>query len=170
MSLARYLSKLGALLNSNGQVLQAGLAAGVAGNGPAFSAYLSGAQTISTATFSKVTFDTKTIDTNINFSSSRFTPTVAGYYQINYGVGMVMTTGTLGTFMYKNGSPIANGNYITGVSNIGGAIFATNSALIYLNGSTDFVEVYAYQTTGLSTTVLTGVNSTQFSGSLVRSA
>ena len=63
---------------------QAALAAGVAGNGPAFSAYQSTQQTgISSATFTKVNFQTEEFDTNSNFASSTFTPTIAGYYQIN---------------------------------------------------------------------------------------
>lgn len=170
MGMASKLAAFVGRLTSDSKVPQAALAANVAGNGPAFSAYLAGGQTIATATFTKVTFDTETFDTNNNFASSRFTPTVAGYYQVNYGVGMVMTTGALGTFLYKSGNPIANGSYIVGSANIGGAIVASNSAIVYMNGSTDYLEVYVYQTTGLTTTVLAGVNSTQLNGSMIRSA
>ncbi len=144
--------------------------AGVPIGGPAFSAYLAGVQTVTTATFTKITFDTETFDTNNNFASSCFTPTVAGYYQINYSVGMLMTTSSLGTFLYKNGNAISNGSYVSGSANIGGAIVASNSALVYLNGSTDYVEVYVYQETGSSKTVLAALNATQFTGAMVRSA
>ena len=83
MSLARILSKLGALLGSDGKVQQAALAANVAGNGPAFSAYQSTLQSFSSNTVTKVLFQTEEYDTNSNFASSRFTPTVAGYYQLS---------------------------------------------------------------------------------------
>ena len=55
----------------------------VSGNMPAFSAYASSNTNISSSTWTKITLDTKLYDTNSNFASSRFTPTVAGYYQIN---------------------------------------------------------------------------------------
>ena len=138
--------------------------------GPAFNAYLAVAQSISTATFTKVNFDTKTFDTNNNFSANRFTPTVAGYYQINYYIGLSMTTGVLGAFMFKNGSAFSNSGYVGGSANIGGATWVAGSTLVYLNGSTDFVELYVYQSTGASANTMTGQNSVCISGSLVRAA
>lgn len=151
-------------------VTQTKLAAGVAGTGPAFNAYLAVAQSISNATFTRVNFDTKSFDTNSNFASNRFTPTVAGYYQINYYIGLAMTTGVLGSFMYKNGAAFANSGYVGGSSNIGGATWVSGSTLVYLNGSTDFVELYVYQSTGGSVNTLTGQNSVCISGALVRAA
>jgi hypothetical protein len=71
------------LPDSNGTVLTTATA-GVPINGPAFNAYYAGAsQAIATGTFTKALFDTEFFDTNSCFASSRFTPTVAGYYQIN---------------------------------------------------------------------------------------
>jgi len=151
-------------------VTQAKLASGVAGNGPAFNAYLAVAQSIPTATFTKVTFDTESFDTNGNFASSRFTPTVAGYYQINYYIGLFMTTGVLGAFMYKNGAAFSNSSYSSGSANIGGATWVVGSTIVYMNGSTDYVELYTYQSTGSSANTLTGQNSVCISGALVRAA
>ena len=52
--------------------------------GPAFSAYPATAQTLSSSgTQVKLLFATEEFDTASCFSSSRFTPNVAGYYQIN---------------------------------------------------------------------------------------
>lgn len=138
--------------------------------GPAFSAYLSSAQSVANATFTKISFDTETFDTNNNFASSRFTPTVAGYYQVNYNIGLLVTTGTVGLFLYKNGSPICNGGYVSGSANVGGATWVAGSNLMYMNGSSDYLEVYLYQTSGSSANTSTGQNGVSFNGSMVRAA
>jgi len=131
-----------------------------AGTGPAFSAYKSTTQSLSSATFTKLTFDTEEFDTNNNFASSRFTPTVAGYYQITGALNNSTGTQTL-TYIYKNGSQFKQG--------INGNLFSSNqSSLIYLNGSTDYVELYGYFGTGTSTG--SGAEQTYFQGVLVRAA
>jgi len=142
----------------------------VSGNMPAFNAFLNVAQSISNATFTKINFDTETFDTNNNFASSRFTPTVAGYYQVNYNVGLLVTSGVVGLFLYKNGSPICNGGYSAGSANIGGATWVAGSNLMFMNGSTDFLEVYLYQTSGGSANTSTGQNGVSFNGAMVRAA
>lgn len=162
MSLARYLSKLGALLTSDGKVPQAALAANVAGNGPAFSAYAGTATTVSYNVFTKIAFDTEEFDTNSNFASSRFTPTVAGYYQLNWSTG-VSGNAEKWSILYKNGTSFKGGSDAIGYSSAG-------SALVYANGTTDYFEVYLYQLganpTGSSYT------GTQFffSGTLIKAA
>ena len=63
---------------------------------PCFSAYQSITQTLSNATLTKIQLQTEEFDTNSNFDSTtnyRFTPTVAGYYQVN---GVVNIQGTAG--------------------------------------------------------------------------
>jgi hypothetical protein len=144
----------------------------VSGNMPAFSAYADTAQTISSGTLTKVTFGTEEFDTNNNFASSRFTPTVAGYYQFNATI-LCKASSTLtfaGLSFYKNGS-----NAVRTV-NIAIASFSepsiSASCLLYLNGSTDFVEVYG-SITGTGT-ITFGFNdsaiTSRFSGCLVRAA
>jgi len=135
------------------------------GTGPAFSAYAGTGTTVATATFTKILFDTEEFDTNNNYASSRFTPTVAGYYQISAGFNS--TSGTTGTNnvigIYKNGA----WNKI-GSTAVGGTYF-TISNLVYLNGSTDYVEIYLYQNSGGN--FVTGTNITSnFSGVMVRGA
>jgi hypothetical protein len=53
---------------------------------PAFSARAATTQSLSNTTYTKVTLGTEEFDTNSNFASSRFTPTVAGYYLITGSV------------------------------------------------------------------------------------
>ena len=143
------------------------------GVAPAFSAYASSAQTIATATWTKITFDTEEFDTNNNFASSRFTPTVAGYYQVSsnceWSTGS-LTTGVGAFAIYKNGSPFKRGNQFNLVSsgNVGYGI----SLLVYCNGTTDYLEIYMYQASGanLGSVNSDNGNAVWFTGSLVRGA
>ena len=112
---------------------------------PAFSAYLSSDQSISSGVYTKVACDTEDFDTTSDYDTTnyRYTPSVAGYYQVNGSVRSNTTSQTLfiGAY-YKNGS----GYRIGFVSR--DATSATNtlnmSDLIYMNGSTDYLEFYAY--------------------------
>jgi hypothetical protein len=147
-----------------GAVVQADLASNVAGTGPAFSAFQSSAQTLGNLSNTKLTFTTEVFDTNNNFASSTFTPTVAGYYQINCG----FSVGASGTVMiltlFKNGSGI----YKFVNSNGSAASTVSGSGLVYLNGSTDYVEVYGLLVSGQ---VLAATSSeTYFNGCMVRAA
>lgn len=133
----------------------------VSGNMPAFSVYKSSAQTLSGATWTKLTFDTEEFDTNNNFASSRFTPTVAGYYQINGQSSNGLNTQTVAA-VYKNGSVYKAG---VNFSNGYGSVVST---IVYLNGSTDYVELYGYFAGGGNTG--SGIESTWFNGCMVRAA
>jgi len=133
-------------------------------DGPAFSAYQSSAQSVSSSTWTKVQFQTEEFDTNSNFDNAtnyRFTPTVSGYYQVNLGVQGSASDITV-TSIYKNGVTAKEGNWIpTQVRSIA-------SALIYMNGSTDYIEGYVYKS---GTSNLSAVSSgTYFQASMVRAA
>ena len=154
-----------------GAVAQVDLAANVAGTGPAFSAWQSVQQTgVSATTWTKVTLTTELFDTNNNYASSRFTPTVAGYYQISGSVTIVSTTNTHFVFcaIYKNGTI-----YSQASGALGNASFypqSTISTLVYFNGSTDYVEIYAYGSAGGAYNIYNTLENTNFSGVLVRAA
>ena len=142
--------------------------------GPAFSAYPATSQTLSSSgTQSKILFGTEEFDTASCFSSSRFTPNVAGYYQINSTVrfdGGGPGTGECMIVIWKNGSEAKRG------WNSGGTSFANDffsmsvSGLIYLNGSTDYVEIYAQQVSGGNRTTSAYANISFFQGFLARLA
>lgn len=140
----------------------------VSGNMPAFSAYAGTTTSVADTTYTKITYDTEDFDTNSNFSSSRFTPTVAGYYQINAttrsGSGITATIPFLS--IWKNGSIYQRGG---GGGVVSGYSFPTISGIVYCNGTTDYIEIYLYQNSGL--TISTDSGSTyKFTGSMVRSA
>jgi hypothetical protein len=151
---------------SAGAVLQTNLGSNVAGNGPAFSAYQSSAQTLSSGTWTKIQFQTKEFDTNSNFdnvTNYRFTPTVAGYYQISGGFQVSSSATPVRLAIYKNGS-VFKYLGITDSSSLSGIY---SSALIYLNGSTDYIELYGYVGTGQA--LLSNSTATYFQASMVRS-
>jgi len=158
---------------STAVVSQAMLGTNVAGNGPAFSAYLSSNQSVSTFTFTKIQFQTEEFDTNSNYDNAtnyRFTPTVAGYYQVNAALltGGSVNTQLVQVAIYKNGTIFKRGSLILtgGTGNLASAV----SALIFCNGTTDYLEAYGNMN-GAGTTVFTsGADSTYFQASMVRSA
>ena len=103
-------------------------------------------QTLSSGTLTKVTFDTEIFDTNNNFANSRFTPTVAGQYYFcadlhHYNSANAATT-IRNTALYKNGS-VHTHTLRTENSSPGYTIKVEVSAIIEMNGTTDYVEVYA---------------------------
>lgn len=136
----------GTLLSSASTIIQNG--------GPAFSAYKSGNQTISSATDTKLTFDLEEFDTAscYNTSTSQFTPNVAGYYQVNFecDMGGVSTTGGI-ISIRKNGSGARRGQGVLGPSM--SEQYLCGSAIVYMNGTTDYLEVYAYGIAASSITI-----------------
>jgi hypothetical protein len=136
--------------------------------GPAFSAYQSTGQSLASGTFTKVQFQTKEFDTNSNFdnvTNYRFTPTITGYYQVSGQVQLVNSTTTeLAVSIYKNGSSFKYlGDSITPDDrSVGG------SALIYLNGSTDYVELWAYSS--VAGTIANNSIVTYFQAAFIRGA
>jgi hypothetical protein len=132
----------------------------VSSNMPAFSAYMSANQTFSATTWTKVQLNSKSFDTNNNFDPTtnyRFTPTVAGYYQFN---AFMNGSGTVYMSFYKNGFQTMQLANSLGLPN--GAI------LLYMNGSTDYVELYLFCVTGQ--TISASANYNSMSGVLVRNA
>jgi hypothetical protein len=158
------------LLISDGAVTQNKLGTNVAGNGPAFSAYMSTNAAFTSGTTTKVTLDTEVFDTANCFASSRFTPNVAGYYQINGKIRVTGTGCTASVNIYKNGAQNIIGSYI---SPTGSVVFSVVSTVLYLNGSTDYVELYGYgdTTSGNPTFQYIAIGNTcEMSGCLVRAA
>ena len=134
------------------------------GNGPAFSAFRIGNQTVSASTYTKVLFTDEDFDTNNCFASSTFTPTVAGYYQINASI-QFNSTGLCIVVLYKNGAQFREGNSLD-ADTIYGLGF---SSLVYANGTTDYFEIYGNPGPG---TVFSGGSprGILFSAAMVRGA
>lgn len=114
--------------------------------GPAFSAYATGTQSIANSTNTKVVYDSEDFDTNSDFATNRFTPTVAGYYQINAGLFCAGGGGGGILYVYKNGAlyftldrSALSSSFNEGLS---------GGSLVQCNGSSDYLEIYINQNSG----------------------
>ena len=141
---------------------------------PAFRAYLSTTQSITSSVATKVNIDTVTFDTNNWFDTTnyRYTPQIAGYYLI---LGIVRCGGTSMTTqvarIYKNGSEHIIGDINRVSTSL--PINVSVSDIIYLNGSTDYVELYGFVTASSNAEFNYGAApsvSSFLSGFLVRAA
>ena len=160
------------LPDSNGTILTTATA-GVPVNGPAFSAYMGSTQTISLATLTKLIFNVERFDTNNCYDPTtnyRFTPIVAGYYQVNVRLfadwsGSQFSAAEI--HIYKNGVSAAK-NSVASATWYGTEVI---SDIIYMNGSTDYLEVFG-RIAGGSGPQFLGGNSTDttFSAAMVRAA
>lgn len=151
----------------DGVIVQADLASGVAGTGPAFSYYQSVSQSMTANVQTKITYTSSEFDTTGGmFSSSRFTPTIAGYYQITAKVAPVSTIAAWSNCtIYKNGSKYKSGFSTSTSASVDSP---TVTALVYCNGSTDYIEIYCIQNQSQNTS--TGSSEAYFQGVLVRAA
>ena len=117
---------------------------------PAFEALGSSEQTgVSDNTWTKLNFNNELFDTNSMYDTSayRFTPTVAGKYNVYGQVGIYSNTNYQlqipNLAIYKNGS-----NYKYSANNEGNASYPNErtlniTAVLEMNGSSDYVELYA---------------------------
>jgi hypothetical protein len=146
----------------------------VSGNMPAFSAYLSSNQSVSSGVNTKVSCDTEEFDTASCYNNSTyvFTPTVAGYYQFNFQVSCRNATNItrISCTLYKNGTSYKNGTDTYNANNTMG--YKTSGAVLaYANGTTDYFEFYAQVQTNAGTNQFTSSSTDcYFQGVLVRTA
>jgi hypothetical protein len=143
-------------------------------SGPAFRAFRNtSAQSVTAATWTKVQLNGETFDTATCFDSTttyRFTPNVAGYYSLLANLlGEVQSATTQYTTVaiYKNGAVAAQGTKAMGMGDEGVAVV---NDLIYLNGTTDYVELFGFITAGsVNENFINGTDRTYFSGVWIRS-
>jgi len=155
----------------NGGIAQVDLASGVVGNGPTFSSYPSATQTLTSGVYTKLQYNLEEWDTAscYNTSDYRFTPNVAGYYQVNGSIGLATTSSVpMIITIYKNGSGYRQGTISSGVA--ASFPFCGVSALVYLNGTTDYIELYGYSPGGTLSTWSASLTNNYFQAALVRSA
>lgn len=159
-----------ATLRNDGMAIPAATASGdavrkdqthITSETPCFSAYPSGVQTL-TVTTQKVSLQSEYWDTANAFDTTtnyRFTPQVAGYYHISGSVRIASAYYCLAQ-IYKNGAGCLVG------AGAASAVLSTVDGLVYLNGTTDYVELFVYVGVGVNT-VAAG---TRLQGVLVRAA
>lgn len=161
------------LAGTDGTTLTGPSASGtLAIDGPTFSAYRSTTQNVTTATWTKALCDTEEFDTASaydNVTNYRFTPLIAGYYQVSGIIGFAAASGLtrVHSAIYKNGTIHRRGDDCApSLATAGGA---SVSALIFLNGTTDYVELWG-NCTGTDPSFFGTISQTNFQAVLVRSA
>jgi hypothetical protein len=133
------------------------------GFGPTFQASFSGTQTVTAATWTKVTVNSESWDTATCYDPTtnyRFTPNVAGYYMFSALLTTTAAVTTLISNIYKNGAVAL---YSSRTDATSGASVSLVTGMLYMNGTTDYVELYGYT----SSTVF---NTARFDGFLARPA
>ena len=135
-------------------------------NTPTFRATLSASQSLTASADQKVNFNVADFDTTSDFDTSnyRFTPSVAGYYWISFTAGRAYSTGDWLASIYKNGSEYTRGQY-----SASGDYGIQASGVVYLNGSTDYVEAYVYNGSTTGNLFSTSAR-THFDGFLIQKA
>lgn len=115
--------------------------------GPAFRAGVGTAFSVANDTMTKATFGGETFDTANCFASDRFTPNVAGYYQVNACVqydGTSAATSYATIAIYKNAALYTEGD-IAALVQYGQLSICD---IVYLNGTTDHIEIWMAQKQG----------------------
>ena len=136
---------------------------------PCFSAYANALQSITTQTTTLVNFGAKDWDTASCYdtSTSKFTPNVAGYYQVNGAINASTTWTKAYLAVYKNGSVYKYGTDISTSTFINTVQF---NSLVYMNGTTDYIQLYC-AVTGSSPQIYGGqAPYTWFQAALVRTS
>lgn len=128
---------------------------------PAFSVNKTSNQTVTADTWTLVTWNSENFDTNNNFASNRFTPTVPGKYLVTAGTYCNSTTGC-NIALYKNGSWYRQ-NHDAGSSGM-----PVMTAIVDMNGTTDYLEIYGYVPANNTIVGASGVS--RFEGILISMA
>jgi len=160
-------------------ITQTNMATGVGNTGPAFSANAGSGTTVTSGVNTKCAFSNEVFDTNNNYNNAgstvggvpayAFLPTVPGYYQVSVNVNGAgsTATGRVTAIISKNGTNVFLGSTAPqGNANNG---YASVSGLIYMNGSTDYIEAYG-NIEGTGTLTMNGINVNGFTAALVRGA
>ena len=131
----------------DGTVVVADLASGstMTSNVPMFRAKLSNNQTVNQGSYAQITMNSETFDTDNWYDTSayRYTPQKAGYYQFH---GQVAAgTGSLRALylIFKKNGSTYSGTNLYADNNSWDDMSLTHTDLIYMNGSSDYVEIFA---------------------------
>jgi hypothetical protein len=141
--------------------------------GPTFRAYAAAGANITSSAATKISIGSKDFDPDnvFDYVNFRFKPTVAGYYRISAGAYLITDAAATQAraIIYKNGSEYSrcSNSPTSGASR---AAISTGSDLVYLNGTTDYVELYVFQDSGVNASLIGGASVTYMSGELVRPA
>lgn len=140
---------------------------------PTVSAQHTVSQALVSGVLTKITFGSEVVDSANYYdtTTSRFTPLIAGDYwvrtsvMLNYGGGPAGVS-PLSVYLFKNAGVCAE----TDITVTATPTLQTISvdALVPMNGSTDFIEVFCNQGSGVNKSTVTATGATTFHAFLVR--
>ena len=141
---------------------------------PLFRVIRSDYQVLANNTDTVISFDNdssgSSFDTNnfYNTSTYRFTPTIAGYYQLTAQLEFSLNSGNnlFGVMIFKNGAEALRVRRWNDGSNSNVNINVTG--IVAFNGSSDYAQVYGWQNSGGNITVAQGSGRTYFEGVYLR--
>ena len=141
---------------------------------PLFRVIRSDYQVLANNTDTVISFDNdssgSSFDTNnfYNTSTYRFTPTIAGYYQLTAQLEFSLNSGNnlFGLMIFKNGSEYLRIRRWNDGSNSNVNINITG--IVPFNGSSDYAQVYGWQNSGGNITVFQGSGRSYFEGLYLR--
>lgn len=138
---------------------------------PLFETFLTTTQNITSNQFTLLNFDNVNFDSHSWFDTAnyRYTPQMAGYYIFTAAYTMTPSTSASVKLvaLYKNGV-LAKYLEFTRYAAVAGTTTASGSSILYMNGTTDYVDVYAY-TLGTGTlAVSSAASQTYFQGYLLK--
>lgn len=131
----------------------------------AFSAASNTDQALTTGVATKLLFQTELFDANSSYdsSNSRYTPKIAGYYQVNAQMYLGNTAAALTQVQIRKNGVLEQ--EARGLVNASLAMTTSISGLVFLNGTTDYLEIYGQQNTAGNLNVI--APNTVFSAALV---
>ena len=140
--------------------------------GPAFSAYANSVTSFTTSVNTKIAFNTKEFDTANCYDATtnyRYTPNAAGYYQVTAGnIIAPSVSGNRWLYLYKNGSFVRTMGFCPPAGVNYSQTYGT--VLVYMNGTTDYIELYGTQNSGGTLTNAASSTDVFFQAVMVRAA
>jgi len=121
-------------------------------------AYRKAAQNIDATSYTKILIDTISFDTEgvVNITNSRIVPNLPGYYIAiaNIRVNSVPDGQRVTAAIFKNGKLVTYGTHVH--QGAAGHSLSSASDLIYMNGTTDYLELYVHSTHSSALALYTG--------------
>jgi hypothetical protein len=146
------------------------VAVGTGGKTVAFRGELGADQPVATTGMTKVNLDEASIDTDSSFVDGKFQPSVSGYYQVNGAITQNSNpqSKNLQSAIYKNGVEVSRGSQtILSEDTEGSTQDSVVSDIVYLNGTTDYIELYGSCDSTGTRSIFSGKTRTYLSAVLV---
>lgn len=127
-------------------------------------AYRNAAQDIDASAATKVSIDTISFDTEgvVDIANSRIVPSLPGYYIVigNIRASNIPDGDESHSIIFKNGSSVSGGSYSR--NGALGQNMSNDPDLVYMNGTTDYLELYAYTSSSSDVTLVVGTSTQNY--------